>query len=528
MAIEESLQQGISLAGQGKLHQALSIFEDILKDCPDEPRVLFNAAVINNRLGYKDRALILLQRSIDADSSFANPYYYLGQLYLQNGCYQEAYEAFRNTIARDIEFASAYEGARSAASAMGLSIIADESDVIFYTGGYPFHGRSMEEKGLGGSESALIYMARALAAKGIKARVFCNCEKPGTYDGVRYDDLVDFHIYRNLYKLPVLISSRSMRPFKLDLQAQFRILWIHDDVNVPFLENECPASLPIDRIFAISHWQRDVWSRHFSIPAERFFLTRNGVDLKLFKPVEKRVRHRLVYASRPDRGLNVLLKLFPSIRQQVPDAELHIYTYQLPDDKLNNVVWQQALQSGVVTVQRPHLTSPLPLYPHQGGGQGEETFFPRPWWEGLGEGGELIPGVYIRRGLPKAALAEEMATARLMVYPSTWRETSCIAAIEAQAAGTPIVASTLAALPETVLDGVSGRLIPGDPNTAEFGHRFVETVVGLMNNDETWQRLSRGARHRTELLYDWNIIAKEWIIEIQRLVDAKNGNNLLF
>ena len=105
MAIEESLQQGISLAGQGKLHQALSIFEDILKDCPDEPRVLFNAAVINHRLGYKDRALILLQRSIDADSSFANPYYYLGQLYLQNGCYQEAYQAFRNTIARDIEFA---------------------------------------------------------------------------------------------------------------------------------------------------------------------------------------------------------------------------------------------------------------------------------------------------------------------------------------------------------------------------------------------------------------------------------------
>ena len=34
-----------------------------------------------------------------------------------------------------------------------------------------------------------------------------------------------------------------------------------------------------------------------------------------------------------------------------------------------------------VTVQHPHLTSPI---------EGEETFFPRPWWEGLGEGGELI------------------------------------------------------------------------------------------------------------------------------------------
>ena len=477
MTIDESLQRGISLAGQGMLHQALSIFEDILKDYPDEPRVLFNVAVINHRLGYKDRALILLQRSIDADSSFANPYYYLGQLYLQNGCYQEAYEAFRNTIARDIEFASAYEGARSAASAMGLSIIADESDVIFYTGGYPFHGRTIEERGLGGSESALIYMARALAAKGIKARVFCNCEKPGIYDGVRYDDLVDFHIYRNLYKLPVLISSRSMRPFKLDLQAQFRILWIHDDANVSFLENECPASLPIDRIFAISHWQRDVWSHHFSIPAERFFLTRNGVDLKLFRPAEKRNRNRLIYASRPNRGLNILLKLFPYIRQQVPDAELHIYTYQLPDDNLEDPIWQQARQ----------------------------------------------PGVFVRMSLSKAVLAAEVGSARLMVYPSTFRETSCIAAIEAQAAGTPIVASTLAALPETVLDGVSGRLIPGDPNTAEFGRQFVEAVVGLMNNDEAWQRLSHGARSRVELFYDWDILAKEWIIEIQRLVDTKNA-----
>jgi len=39
----------------------------------------------------------------------------------------------------------------------------------------------------------------------------------------------------------------------------------------------------------------------------------------------------------------------------------------------------------------PHLASPLPLSPPQWGGQGEETFFPRPLWEGLGEGAELLP-----------------------------------------------------------------------------------------------------------------------------------------
>jgi len=34
-----------------------------------------------------------------------------------------------------------------------------------------------------------------------------------------------------------------------------------------------------------------------------------------------------------------------------------------------------------VTVQHPHLAPPI---------EGKEAFFPRPWWEGLGEGGELI------------------------------------------------------------------------------------------------------------------------------------------
>ncbi|GEM_PF-1151798 len=475
--LEESLRRGIELAGQGRLDRALAVFDEILEVYRDEPRALFNAAVVVDRLGRRDRALALLRRSITADPSFASPHYYLGYLYLQSGCYKEAYQSFRDTISLDVEFTSAYEGARTAALAMGQPEATGEADIVFYTGGNAFHGGTLSERALGGSESALIYVAQALAAKGIRVRVFCNCERPGAYNGVRYDDLVDFHIYRRQHTLPVFISSRSLRPFKLDLRAQARVLWIHDDVNVPFLAGEFPDRLPIDRVFSLSQWQKEVWSRHFNIPSERFYLTRNGVDLKLFKPVEKRARYRLIYASRPDRGLDVLLKLFPHIRRRAPDAELHVYTYQLPDDKADDPVVRQAIPQGV----------------------------------------------YIRKGLSKAALASEMAAARLMVYPSTWRETSCIAAIEAQASGTPVVASALAALPETVPDGIGGRLIPGDPNTTEFGRQFVDVVVSLMNDDEEWQRLSHSARHRIESLYDWNTIATEWVIELQRLVKERNG-----
>ncbi|MEK7297894.1 MAG: glycosyltransferase, partial [Planctomycetota bacterium] len=105
----------------------------------------------------------------------------------------------------------------------------------------------------------------------------------------------------------------------------------------------------------------------------------------------------------------------------------------------------------------------------------------------------------------------------LMVYPSTFRETSCIAAIEAQASGTPVVASTLAALPETVLDGVSGCLVPGEPGTEEFGRCFAETVITLLDDDVSWQRLSQNARSRSEQFYSWEGIAKEWVGEFLRI-----------
>lgn len=477
ITIENLLQKGIDLAKRNMFREALAVFETILDIYPDEPRTLFNLAVTKDLLGQREASLTLLHRSIESDPSFANPHYYLGQLYLKAKRYLEAFQAFRAAITRDVEFMPAYEGVKIAASSLGLPVFASKADIVFYTGGHPFHGKTMEEKGLGGSESALIYIARALVSHGNRVHVFCNCDCPGDYNGVRYDDLVDFHIYRNLCQLPVFISSRSLRPFKVKLQAKARILWIHDDINVPFLKGEYPVSLPIDRVFAISNWQMNEWTRHFNMLPDRFFLTRNGVDLSMFQPSRNRNRYRLIYVSRPDRGLEVLLKLFPYIRRKVPDAELHIYTYYLPDDKSDNSIRHMVQQ----------------------------------------------PGVFVRGSLSKADLAAEMAIARLMVYPSTWRETSCIAAIESQASGTPVVTGTLAALPETVIHNVSGYLIPGDPHTPEFGHHFVETVVDLMNNDTKWQYLSHGARTRCEQLYDWSVIAKEWLRELQRLIGIRKG-----
>ena len=65
----------------------------------------------------------------------------------------------------------------------------DKYTIIMVVPGMRFQGDTLETSSLGGSETAAICMARELAKLGHSVRMFCECEKPGMYDGV-----LDVHI----------------------------------------------------------------------------------------------------------------------------------------------------------------------------------------------------------------------------------------------------------------------------------------------------------------------------------------------
>jgi glycosyltransferase involved in cell wall biosynthesis len=72
------------------------------------------------------------------------------------------------------------------------------------------------------------------------------------------------------------------------------------------------------------------------------------------------------------------------------------------------------------------------------------------------------PGVAVHQGVPRASMWAAMARAAVVVCPAGWDEPFGMAAADAQACGTPVVAFKRGGLGEIIVDGVTGFLVAPD------------------------------------------------------------------
>lgn len=362
--------------------------------------------------------------------------------------------------------------------------------ICFYQRGIPCNGFTPQIKPLGGTESAMIYMARALAARGNAVSVFCETDAPGTYDGVAYRHWRGFEAFARKNPFDVFISVRGLIPLLAGRWGKLQIYFSPDAHDQPFVNQAFSLKFnhegtvyevgfyPLthahhfaDAVFCVGEWQAETFSSKFKIPREKIYVAHNGVVLSDFnpKPLSEREK-RLVYSSTPFRGLEYLLRAFPKIKKRVPDAKcavmsgMQVYGMSADEDKRSyQSIYQLANQSGV------QLLGPL----------------------------------------PKKEMGEILTSSRVLAYPNTFAETFCIAALEAQASGLPIVSSQLAAMKERVEEGVDGYLIAGHPAIQAYEDEFVEKAVKLLTDDAEWERMSRMALQKART-YSYEALAEAW------------------
>lgn len=103
----------------------------------------------------------------------------------------------------------------------------------------------------------------------------------------------------------------------------------------------------------------------------------------------------------------------------------------------------------------------------------------------------------IRQRVGEPELRELYAGARAVLC-APHREPLGLVPLEAMASGTPVVAVAEGGIPETVLDGETGFLVPRDPDS------FADRVRWLLEHPEEGKRMGRSGRRHVSGSWDWS------------------------
>lgn len=237
------------------------------------------------------------------------------------------------------------------------------------------------------------------------------------------------------------------RPVPLD-ESKLRIYWAHD------LAADSAAAVCLDngrwqnyhKLVFVSYYQREQFVHKFKIPYSHTTVLRNAID-PIIAPKPQNEKIKFIYHTTPHRGLGILLPVFEAI------AERSSYK-----DKVHLDVY-----------------SSFQVY-----GWSEEDKKFQPMFDYI----KSKPYMTYHGAVDNQIIREAVVNADVFAYPSVHLETSCLALIEAMAAGCLCVHPDLAALPETAADLTAMYNFDENPEKhAKTLHSILLQVLPALNRD---------------------------------------------
>lgn len=381
---------------------------------------------------------------------------------------------------------------------------------IIDTIGLVYNSQTIHQRGLGGSESAVVYMAQHLSEyDGVEKNtvtVFNNCD-----DGVTTPEIVS----PSLSYVPVqtigtydeefdvVIVSRTVHPFhpqnapfvNIMKKAKHKVLWLHDTFcqGDELLEDLVVHGF-IDEVFVLSDFHLSYITtcdhgkrRNFEVLKNKIFMTRNGAvahtTVDEHAILNKDPNHFVFNASVTKGMVPLVERVWPLVKARIPLARLTViggyYTFREgaePDQQEKD--WR-------AMVAREDLKA-LDI-----------TF----------------TGV-----IPQKQISEILANASVMLYPGLFPETYGISTLEALIHNVPVVTTRFGALEEVAIDSACYKIDYAIGPNSLFPQINEDQQVQLLAH------LATEARTRSYLFYQkqracnavkdiasWETISWQWM-----------------
>lgn len=198
------------------------------------------------------------------------------------------------------------------------------------------------------------------------------------------------------------------RPEELD-PNRIKVLWVQDmPADLPFITDPDTRKL-FAKIVFVSSWQQMVFNLNAGVPFSESVVIKNAIH-----PIERVEKSkdeiRLIYHPTPHRGLQILVPVFERLCKKYDNLHLDVF-------------------------------SNFDLYARSEANKPFESLYDRC---------REHPKITYHGSQTNETVREYLAKAHIFAYPSIWRETSCMSAMEAMSARCLTVAPNYGALAETL------------------------------------------------------------------------------
>jgi SAM-dependent methyltransferase/glycosyltransferase involved in cell wall biosynthesis len=348
--------------------------------------------------------------------------------------------------------------------------------IVIACGSMSFGPATPQHRSLGGSETAALMLGKALAARGHEVSMFCNLQKDGpdafrggkADDGVFYHSLESYPTYVTGIRHDLLIAVRDPRFVTMPTQSKKKVLWMHDIATKRGMQRAFDQmAWAFDEVWAVSEWHRKQINEATGYPLHSIKALRNGIVPVPDVEQGSRIARQLIYAARPERGLENLVKE-GGVMEHLPEYKLKVAMYEhFPEDM-------------------------------------------RGFYEMLFKRIAALPNVEMIGGKSQPQLRQIIADSEAYIYPTQFEETSCILARECIEQRTPMLTTREGALPETLGDcgiyfekWIEGRgFDTPEKGTPAWCKLFAQFVREELSDPYLLDRKRENMTERTDLYWD--------------------------
>lgn len=285
-------------------------------------------------------------------------------------------------------------------------------------------------------------------------------------------------LLQQLYGAPLVLTTHSLepqRPWKAEqLGRAYEVTqWL-----------ERTAYSQAQGVIAVSEAMKEDVQRLYGVSPDKVIVIHNGIDPEVYQPTENTdvlskygidpQRPFVLFVGRISRqkGLGHLLAAAPHIMK---DVQLVLCAGAADTDRLSAEIKTQ-----------------------------------------VGELKGSRDVIWIKAMLPREELVPLYSHAAVFVCPSVYEPFGLIN-LEAMACGTPVVASAVGGIPDVVLDGETGYLVPlGSSKPQElppgdaqlFSHELAARINAVLEDPARAERMGKAGRARVLAHFTWSVVAR--------------------